>query len=1627
MFQINKSIVILYSSLWRSRCKNVLLTMAKIAIPCVAVHCDYKTIETEDTALAERLLDKHIQVEHAPAAPPVANRNMREKQKKPQIDLEMSEAKWRDFENQWSRYKRSSGVTGQEVVDDLVQCLSDALRLEITSELGDSLEKVVEKDLLEAIRRMAVLESNPMVHRNDMRVMVQGESEKIRGFVARLREAAIDCKFEINCKDEMCNGVTTYKEEIIRDQCVFGLRCKDTQAKILALGSGLPTLESVIIKAEAEEQAKLAQNKLTRGIKQEAMAEVSVVEAETSGASKKKCKFCGWSGHGRSPDEPTRKKSCKAYGQTCYKCEGPNHFANMCVSKKVVAKNNALATDGSEKVNSEASFLAIKATLGNVDWDKEAQHWVERKPRSMPQMRVDIKVLVEDHKLWHPNKNLGKYWPGPGTCPGKLSQEKSIADTGAMVTCSGTHLLHKLNISPANLIPTSQVITAANNKILTTLGAVMIEVTARRNGKERTTKQFCYICKEVTGLYLSLSACEDLDGVLPWNNLKGWAGVNSVLGNKDGDSGDDAREGPQYGGGHRKAQCGCPVRSDPPPMPKKMPFGEKEVDKLQSWLLDRYAASAFNVCTHQPLTKMSGPPVNLVVDPNIPPVAKHIPAPIPWHFREKVKEGLDADCRMDVIEEVPVNRPADWMSRLVVTPKKDGSPRRTVDLSSLNKACKRQTHHTRSPYHLASDIPRNMKKSCYDAWNGFHSVSLEEQSRQYTKFITQWGAYQYKVLPQGWLSANDAYSKRYDTVIKDVEDYVKCIDDVCQWDETVEGCFWKACRFLELGSQNGITFNPDKFVFARDTVEYVGFEITRDSVKPAPSMLKAIKEFPAPTNITSMRSFFGLVNQVSFAFSMKDTMAPFRELLRPSSEFYWDDKLQHLFEEAREEIVRKVEAGVRMFEMDRITCVAPDWSKEGVGFFLFQKHCDCPDVKMGCCKEGWQLIMAGSRFLRQNEKNWYPGEGEALAVVYALNKSKYFVLGCKKLYVATDHKPLLGTFGDRDLEQVDNPRLRRLKEKTMMFDFKMIHVPARKHAGPDALSRNPVCKEGLLGDMDTKEARRTVLAAIRIEETSPEMEMEDPAKEEAENKLATYVCPILASMGIVVKAVTWERVQQAALVDPVMQELVGMVEEGFPDNRSEVSDSLKEFFKLRDSLRVSQGVVMYNGRVVVPRSLRREVLEGLHAGHQGVVSMKARASDSVFWPGLDRSIQDVRDRCRICDYIAPSQADESAVTAEPPVYPFQKVSTDYFQLDGATYLVIVDRYSGWPSVFYLPATTATSKSLVDTLRKWFTVFGVPEEMSSDGQSTYTSQLTKEFLSAWGVRHRLSLTYFPHSNSRAELGVKAMKRLLRENAGPRGDLDTNAFARAMLMYRNTPMQGVGLSPAQIVFGRKIRDTMPFAPGMGAIHKEWRITAEDREKALSKRHHFNLEKLNEHVKDLKPLVVGQSVLVQNQSGHHAKRWARTGTVVEVGPGPRQYMVRMDGSRNVSLRNRKFLRPFVGVSDVMAGGHDLPAVKEHGGHGGKDSAVQIAARPSHAIGPQVDEVKYVPTLVPEDRNIQPSSQEPVPAPVQTPAHTPAQSPASSPASVDGPRYPRRERRLPAKLKDFEVEVSGLVGGNR
>ena len=118
-------------------------------------------------------------------------------------------------------------------------------------------------------------------------------------------------------------------------------------------------------------------------------------------------------------------------------------------------------------------------------------------------------------------------------------------------------------------------------------------------------------------------------------------------------------------------------------------------------------------------------------------------------------------------------------------------------------------------------------------------------------------------------------------------------------------------------------------------------------VRPNRKFLEAIRAFPAPKALSEARSFFGMVNQVSYAFAMSPHMAAFRHMLRPDTweAFEWNDTLKEEFEAAKEKIVESVQDGVSSFDTSKTTCLATDWSKQGLGFFLLQKWCECTQIR----------------------------------------------------------------------------------------------------------------------------------------------------------------------------------------------------------------------------------------------------------------------------------------------------------------------------------------------------------------------------------------------------------------------------------------------------------------------------------------------------------------------------------------------------------------------------------------------------------------------------------------------------------------------------------------------------------
>ena len=604
-------------------------------------------------------------------------------------------------------------------------------------------------------------------------------------------------------------------------------------------------------------------------------------------------------------------------------------------------------------------------------------------------------------------------------------------------------------------------------------------------------------------------------------------------------------------------------------------------------------------------------------------------------------------------------------------------------------------------------------------------------------------------------------------------------------------------------------------------------------------------------------------------------------------DFEWTDELDALFEISKNRIVEAIKEGVRIYDLSKLTALSTDYSKAGIGFWLLQKHCDCKNQLPGCCDDGWRIVLAGSRFLSRTEANYCPLEGEALGVAWSLGQTRYFTLGCNDLVVVVDHEPLIKILGDRRLDEIDNPRLFRLKQRTLMWRFRIVYRPGNKNKSADAILRHP----------------------------NPNAELASLGMQSDEDRLEESVIAGVASDISKFFAITWERVVTESKKDDVIRRLIALIIDGFPSSKSDMPADLSDFWDYRADLRVVEGTVaVYKDRIVLPIAFRHRVLENLHSAEQGVSSMMSRAQCTIFWPGLSVDLEIVRNNCGSCHRNAPSQPQPHPIEPDVPEVPFEMIYSDYFKLCGKFYLIIGDRLSGWPEVVQVHhgGATSGSKGLCSAFRRIFATFGVPREISSDGGPEFTAAESNAFYDRWGIHHRLSSAYNPKSNGRAEVAVKSMKRILEKNIGSNGSLNSDEVVRALLQVRNTPDRTCKLSPAEIIFGRRLRDATPqldknlmmFANP--AIDERWHTIWGAKELAIRDRAAEHNLYTGPSFKDLEPLLEGDTVFIQNQnpSSGRPKKWDRQGEIVATGQFD-QYLVRVAGSGRLTLRNRRFLR--------------------------------------------------------------------------------------------------------------------------
>ena len=191
-----------------------------------------------------------------------------------------------------------------------------------------------------------------------------------------------------------------------------------------------------------------------------------------------------------------------------------------------------------------------------------------------------------------------------------------------------------------------------------------------------------------------------------------------------------------------------------------------------------------------------------------------------------------------IIEQI--REPTDWCAGIVIVPKKDGGVRICTDYKKLNAAIKRE----RYVLPTVEDILHKLKGSTIftklDATNGFWQIPLDDESAKLTTFISPFGRYFYRRLPQGIKSAPEIFQRTVEEIIAGEEHAVCFFDDILVFSENKEVHEKHLKNTMEKLNSAGIKLNKEKCQFRQQEIDFLDFVINKDGVKADPRKTEAI-------------------------------------------------------------------------------------------------------------------------------------------------------------------------------------------------------------------------------------------------------------------------------------------------------------------------------------------------------------------------------------------------------------------------------------------------------------------------------------------------------------------------------------------------------------------------------------------------------------------------------------------------------------------------------------------------------------------------------------------------------------------------------------------------------------------
>ena len=816
----------------------------------------------------------------------------------------------------------------------------------------------------------------------------------------------------------------------------------------------------------------------------------------------------------------------------------------------------------------------------------------------------------------------------------------------------------------------------------------------------------------------------------------------------------------------------------------------------------------------------------IIVDQEVKP-RYFKPRPVPYALKEKVGQELDKMEAEGTIEKVQCS---DWAAPIVTVAKPDKSVRICGDYKvTVNAVSKLDNYPIPNTDDLLAEIGGGKWFTKLDLTQAYTQLELEESSKDYTTINTHQGLYRFNRLPYGISSAPGIFQRCMENILRGIPYVQVRIDDILVAGRSKEEHLDCLRKVLQRLKDAGARLKRKKCEFLTSEVVYLGFKIDSTGVHPVPDKLRAIEEMPRPSDVKQLQAYLGMLQYYArFLPHLSSILAPLHTLLKKGVSWEWKQDQEQAWRESKR-LLRSPKLLIH-FDSEKELLLTCDASSYGLGAVLSHRMADGTD----------QPIAYVSRTMNSAEKNYSQIEKEALAIVFGTKKFHQYLYG-KKFEIQTDHKPLLGLFMEnKQIPTMSPARIQRWALTLAAYEYTIVFKQGDKNGNADGLSRLP-CSVSV--DDQEPEPEETILFMEDIEST-----------------------PITA-----------KQIKKWTQCDPILSQVVGFVQTGWPEKNS--SEELTPYFLRKFELSVLDGCLLWGGRVIIPKEGRQRTLQDLHESHPGVCRMKSLARSYFWWPKLDTDIEALVQGCRACQTNRNRPSSAPLHPWEWPGKPWVRLHVDYAgPFLGKMFLVIVDAHSKWIEAF--PMNHSTSTATIEKLRQIFAVHGLPEILVSDNGTCFTSDMFETFLKRNGVKHLCSAPYHPSTNGLAERAVQVLKRGLKKMVG--GTIETRV-SRLLAAYRVTPHSTTGLSPAELMFNRKIRTRFDLAKPCVGQHVRAR-------QEQQKQHHDRARS------DRSNFEVGDSVNVKNFG--QGPKWLAA--VVARKTGPLSYEVELLETGQVQRRH-------------------------------------------------------------------------------------------------------------------------------